>query len=482
MPRGTRPSSDIDEVLEQARRLVSPSEEERKKLEHVLEEAVGRVRRAIHELGFDAEVVPVGSAVRDTWLPGNYELDIFVLFPKEVGDKEVLGDLIREIASKAFGKYIQNYAEHPYVMVKLEGFDIDLVPAYRIGKGERIVSSVDRTPLHNSYVKSKLRSPTEVRLLKAFLKSIGAYGAEEKVGGFSGYLCEILIIYYGSFIRVLEAAEGWHPPVYIDPEDHLGEEYASVLFPKGPLVVIDPVDPKRNVAAALTLTQFNRFRVAARAFLMNPSIEFFERALRPPKVRIKSSVVEEELRRRGTHLVVVEFSKLNEPDQLSRELLWSQAKKLGRIFEDELRKHGFEPIWSSGWTDESSTIVIAAEVPHLLLPALERREGPPVGMKEEDNFLLKYVGSEVTLGGPFVREDRWYVFRRRKYREASLLASEVFRGQRLPSILRGRAKIRVLTEGELASLGQWALNEIWKELKKDEFFVRLLVEGLRREQ
>ncbi len=469
-------------VLEQAKRLVTPSDEERRKLERVLEEAVSRVRRAVDELGFDAEVVPVGSAVRDTWLPGNYELDIFVLFPKEVGGKDVLGELIREIAAKAFGEYVQNYAEHPYVMVKLEEFDIDLVPAYRIGKGERIVSSVDRTPLHNSYVKSKLRSPTEVRLLKAFLKSIEAYGAEERVGGFSGYLCEVLVIYYGGFLEVLKAAKDWQPPVYIDPEDHLGEEYASVLFPKDPLVVIDPVDPRRNVAAALTLTQFNRFRVAARAFLISPSIEFFERAFRSSKVRVRSNVVEEELERRGTHLVVVELSKLDEPDQLSKELLWSQAKKLGRILGDELRKHGFDPMWSSGWTDESSTIVVAAEIPHLLLPTVERREGPPVGMRDEGNFLLKYVGNEVTLGGPFIKEDRWYVFRRRKYREATLLVSEVFRGQRLPSILRGRAKIRVLTERELASLGQWALNEIWKELKKEEFFVRLLAEGLERRQ
>ncbi len=469
-------------VLEQAKKLVTPSNEERRKLERVLEEALSRVRRAVDELGFDAEVVPVGSAVRDTWLPGNYELDIFVLFPKVVGGKDVLGELIREIAAKAFGEYVQNYAEHPYVMVRLEEFDIDLVPAYRIGKGERIASSVDRTPLHNSYVKSKLRSPTEVRLLKAFLKSIEAYGAEEKVGGFSGYLCEVLVIYYGSFLEVLKAAKDWQPPVCIDPEDHLGEEYASVLFPRDPLVVIDPVDPRRNVAAALTLTQFNRFRIAARAFLINPSIEFFERALRPPRVRIRSSVVEEELGRRGTHLVVVELSKLDEPDNLSRELLWSQAKKLGRILGDELRKHGFDPMWSSGWTDESSTIVVAAEIPFLLLPTLERREGPPVGMRDEDNFLLKYVGSEVTLGGPSIREDRWYVFRRRKYREATLIVSDIFRGQRLPSILRGRAKIRVLTERELASLGQWALNEIWKELKKEEFFVRLLAEGLERGQ
>ncbi len=482
MRKGTRPSSDIEEVLEKARELVTPSVEERRELKETLELAIDRVRRAVDELGYDADVVPVGSAVRDTWLPGNYELDIFVLFPKEVGDKEVLGELIREIAIRAFGKYVQNYAEHPYVMVKLGKFDIDLVPAYRIRRGERIKSSVDRTPLHNSYVMSKLKSPAEVRLLKAFLKSIDAYGAEERVGGFSGYLCEVLVIHYGGFLEVVRAAVNWNPPVYIDPEDHLGEEYASMLFPKGPLVVVDPVDPRRNVAAALTLTQFNRFRVAARAFLLNPSLEFFERGIRPRRMRIKASAVEEELRSRGTHLVVVELSGLDEPDRLSRELLWSQARKLGRILGEELERYGFDPIWSAGWTDESSTIVVAAEVPHLLLPPLERRQGPPVGVSEEDRFLIKYSLGRSTMGGPFIREDRWYVYRRRKYHEATLLAADTFRGRRLPPVLRGRAKMRILTEEEISSLEQWALNEIWRELRKEEFFVRLLVEGLEKGQ
>jgi len=128
-------SDNLNRILEEARKLVKPSEDERKALKRVLEESVVKVRAVIDEMGLDAEVTPVGSAVRDTWLPGNYELDIFVLFPKEAGDKYVLGELIRDIAKKAFGNFRQNYAEHPYVIVKYEGFDIDLVPIQRIQDG-----------------------------------------------------------------------------------------------------------------------------------------------------------------------------------------------------------------------------------------------------------------------------------------------------------------------------------------------------------
>ncbi len=463
-------SNDLNEILEEARKLVNPSDDERKALERALKSAIRRVESTIEDMGLNAEVTPVGSAVRDTWLPGNYELDIFVLFPKEAGDKHVLGELIKEIAKRAFGNFRQNYAEHPYVIVRFEGFDIDLVPAYKIKSGERIVSSVDRTPLHTSYVLSKLRSPSEVRLLKAFLKSINAYGAEEKVGGFSGYLCELLVIYYGSFLDTIMNASKWRPPVYIDPERHLSEEYALSMF-RDPLIVVDPVDPRRNVAAALTLTQFNRFRVAAKAFLNKPDIEFFERGLKQRGRRIKVSVIEEELRRRGSHLIAVELSGLND---LGKELLWSQSKKLARIFKDEMSRYGFQPFWVSGWTDENSTIVVASELPHLRLPYLERRVGPPVGMKDEENFLKKYV-SEETLGGPFIEGDRWYVYKRRRYIEASMLLSDFLRSNRMPSPLRGRADIKILSEKEIASLGQWALNAIWEELLKEEFFVKYLV-------
>ncbi|MEM0016939.1 MAG: CCA tRNA nucleotidyltransferase [Candidatus Korarchaeum sp.] len=471
---GTRTSSKVEEVLEKARLLVSPPEEERFLLEKTLEEVLERVSESVRRLGLDAQVLPVGSAVRDTWLPKNRELDVFVLFPREVGDKEVLGSLIMEIAEESFGDYEQNYAEHPYVRVKYNGFEVDLVPAYRISPGERVLSAVDRSPLHNSYVRSKLKSPAEVRLLKAFLKSIDAYGAEERVGGFSGYLCELLIIHYGDFLSLIKSASSWGSRVYIDIEGHLSEEYAFSAF-NGPLVVVDPVDPRRNAAAALTETQFNRFKVAAKSFLRDPDLDFFLRGLREGSRRCSLQQLERELSGRRTRLIVIELEGL---EDLSGELLWSQAKRLARLLNDELERNGFDPIWVSGWTDERSSILVAAELLNLTLPLLEKRQGPPVGSGEEMNFLRTYVNSEESFGGPFIEGDRWYVYRRRRYSEATLLINDVLSGGKVPPLLRGRAKFRVLTDKELSLLDRWALSKIYEEMKKEEFFLtHLLKEG-----
>ena len=108
-------------------------------------------------------------------------------------------------------------------------------------------------------------------LLKRFMKSVGTYGSHFKVGGFAGYLCELLIIYYSSFEKVLESASNeWRPGYNID----LMGYGTSSLFNE-PLIVVDPVDKNRNVAAAVSLQKMSEFVAASRNFLKDPSISYF---------------------------------------------------------------------------------------------------------------------------------------------------------------------------------------------------------------
>jgi tRNA nucleotidyltransferase (CCA-adding enzyme) len=116
----------------------------------------------------------------------------------------------------------------------MSGLEADIVPSTEVGdpskSGEKL--SVERTPLHTRYVKSRLSEcmKDDVRLLKSFFKSIGVYGAESHVGGFSGYVCELLVIRYGSFRKVLEAISRWGPGVYVDVE---GKEDREVRVEPG---------------------------------------------------------------------------------------------------------------------------------------------------------------------------------------------------------------------------------------------------------
>ena len=101
----------------------------------------------------------------------------------------------------------------------------------------------------------------EVRLLKKFMQGIGVYGAEIKVGGFSGYLCELLIMKYGSFAETVEAFANYNKRVIIDIENYYADRQneLSLLFPE-PLVIVDPVDKGRNVASAVQPAKTLQFR------------------------------------------------------------------------------------------------------------------------------------------------------------------------------------------------------------------------------
>ena len=143
-----------------------------------------------------------GSVAKDTWLSENPDIDIFMRLPTSIPRKN-LGEVGLKIAKKAAEGYVQleRFAEHPYLEIVVEGYHADIVPCYDAKPGEW-QSATDRTPYHTDYINrtSQLKALRgEVRLLKAFMQGIGVYGAEIKVGGFSGYLCELLIMNYGSF-------------------------------------------------------------------------------------------------------------------------------------------------------------------------------------------------------------------------------------------------------------------------------------------
>ena len=87
--------------------------------------------------------------------------------------------------------------------------------------------------------------------------------------GFSGYLCELLVLHYGGFAPLLRAASEWGPHLKIDIEHHAAKEFDE------PLIVIDPVDPRRNVAAAVSIDRMAEFVELARGDCEAPSETFF---------------------------------------------------------------------------------------------------------------------------------------------------------------------------------------------------------------
>nr|MQY61668.1 CCA tRNA nucleotidyltransferase [archaeon] len=270
-------TSSLEEIRAEVLKRVNPSESERKRVLSLAKKLTEKVREAAKEKGVEAEIRVEGSVAKNTWLRDCPEIDVFMQLPTTT-PKEAFGTVCLEIAKKATEGYkqIERFAEHPYLEAIVDNVWVNIVPCYRVKRGEWI-SATDRTPFHTDYVKPLLdeRMGEEVRLLKRFMKGVGVYGAEIKIGGFSGYLCELLILNYGSFVEVLRAAGNWKERIVIDCEGYYeGRDDAEKIFEE-PLVMVDPVDKGRNVAAAVRKEKLNEFIAASRTFLEAPDLKFF---------------------------------------------------------------------------------------------------------------------------------------------------------------------------------------------------------------
>ncbi|MCC4771525.1 CCA tRNA nucleotidyltransferase [Methanosarcina sp. DH2] len=394
---------------------IKPTEAERKKLTAVQEELAEKVRAASEKLCVpDIFVKMVGSAARGTWLSGTHDIDVFISFPEETPRREleIRGmKIAREVAKHA--EYAEDrHAEHPYLNIIYKGFDVDLVPCFRVASACQLKSAVDRTPFHNEFVKARIKGhEDEVLLMKQFMRGGGVYGSELRTQGFSGYLTELLIIYYGSFENSVKAASSWKPGKKIDIMQHSEMEHTE------PLVIVDPTDPRRNVAAALSLNKFCMFIDHCREFLKNPELKFFFPAS-PLPLEDREILEKLEIRKSSQFAIVFET-----PDVVD-DVLYPQLYKMEQAAASLLNEYDFSVIKTGVWSGKPETVIML-ELISGTLPNVKKRIGPPVWVREHaEKFKAKYEGAENVFGGYI--EDGKYVYEiRRKYPTAKGLLEEL---------------------------------------------------------
>lgn len=413
----------MKEVLEKVLKRITPSDSERSELSGVLKKVLNVVDDVIKPLGLDKTIA--GSFIRDTWLLDKREIDLFIMFPvsySREGLERVGLDVGRKIIRKLGGRYEIAYAEHPYVRGEVNGFAVDIVPCYKVKSASKIKSAVDRTPFHNRYIAEYLRPdmPKEVRLLKQFCKAIDVYGSDIRTLGFSGYLCELLIIKYKTFKNLVRFARNWGFGKFIDLEGHCSVRKG--YFKNHPLIVIDPTDPKRNVAAALSNENFTKFVEACGKFSKKPSVRFFEVDRRV----IEKSEFRKRLKGRGTELFVLKFERPRVVD----DILWSQMRRTVVRIIGLSKESEFEVFDHSVWSDGKDSYLIF-EMKVWELPAIQKLLGPPVYSKEHsEEFKGKYKKDNV-----YVEGERWAVEVRRKHRDFEKLLRD-FLGESEKKLLK----------------------------------------------
>jgi len=394
------------ELHERVLEGLRPTDEERESLREAYERVKERARDALDERGVEADVTLVGSTARDTWLSGDRDIDVFLLLPRKL-DREDFEEVGLNVGHDVFPDGTVEYAEHPYLKGKEDGYEVDIVPCYDLDEPTDVRSAVDRTPFHNEYVlrrKDEVEGfGDEVRLLKAFARAHGVYGSDLRTRGLSGYLCELLILHYGDFGDVVNAVADWTPLVrveFVEPADAKDFE--------GPLIVVDPVDPSRNVAAVVSQDSFARLVDASREYVADPnSSSFIADELEP----MGNDEFKQKLAERGTRLVALVFDA---PDVVDDQL-YPQLRKTRKSLVDELERQGFDVLRSDASADERAVVLVEANVGEQ--SKVEKHFGPPVHVGEHaESFKRKYTEGEAEpVAGPYIEGGRYVVEREREH-------------------------------------------------------------------
>jgi tRNA nucleotidyltransferase (CCA-adding enzyme) len=411
----------LNAMHEKILKKITPTQKDRAKITALAKELQQKVLRACQEQGVNAAVRVEGSVAKDTWLKEEPEIDIFMRLPA-IMPRGALGEISLNIAREATqgARQVERFAEHPYLEAFLDDVRLNIVPCYYVARGEW-QSATDRTPFHTDYVKKRLTEGMrgEVRLLKKFLKGINAYGAEIKTGGFSGYLCELLIIHHKSFTDTLRAFASYTQRTTIDIEGYYAgrEKELKLLFPEL-LVIVDPVDKGRNVASAVQPQKLYTLVAAARAYLKTPSKTFFY----PPKMKaLTAEALKSKLDNCSASLIFLRLGHMKAvPD-----VLWGQLYKTQRALRRLAELNDFKVLRDAVWSDEKTLSVFTFELEQRELPNVKKHLGPPLKReKESEKFLAKYARNKNVVSGPYIEEGRWVVELQRKFTDVYELIEE----------------------------------------------------------
>ncbi|HZC88548.1 MAG TPA: CCA tRNA nucleotidyltransferase [Nitrososphaera sp.] len=369
------PAADIPTIIAKALPLCEPSENEAKRITSIAQDTKRLVENSLASSDKVTGIIFGGSFAKGTWLKNDADIDVFFKVKPSVSieDFEKMGRSVGQQALRKYGPKLR-YSDHPYVEAFVKGVRVNVVPCYDVEQG-KWQSAADRSPYHTEYVLHNLddEKKNQVRLLKKFFKSIGIYGAEISTAGFSGYVSEVLILKYGSFENVLRAAADVKERQVVAINDNYDPDIVKGF--QSPIIIMDPVDIRRNLGTAISPESVGKFVLAARAFLIQPSLRFFKEE--------KHGRAANELYQ---NVLVVEFiHKERSPD-----VIWGQLKRTLNAMAKQLEIAGFVVLRSSCITDEKNSAVLAFLLESLILAPYATKKGPEIFRRSDT---AKFISS-----------------------------------------------------------------------------------------
>ena len=357
--------------MKEVLKKIVPSKIERETFEAATDSFLKTLQKSLEN---KAKAILGGSSAKDTWLSGNHDADVFVQFDYNLfaPKSNQLSENLELILKKTFPKIKIElvHGSRDYFKLIYRGYNFEVVPILKIDNADKAVNITDVSPLHTQWVNTHAKNiKNEIRLAKQFCKANKIYGAESYLGGFSGYVIEILVATYGSFIDFLKASQKWKKKEVIDPSKFYKKDalfHLNKSKTQSAIIVIDPVDKKRNAAAALTAEKVKLLQKKAKEYLAKPSASFFD----------KKFLTKEFVEKMAGKKPLVILTAI--PQNGKEDVIGMRMMKVFEFLKNELSS--FEIIegdWE--WNGEVKYYFILNKNN---LPDIQVRQGPPLTMKE----------------------------------------------------------------------------------------------------
>ena len=354
------------DIIKKSKQIAIPNNILRKKVDKIANQVFSLVNKETEKQKAVVSVHFGGSYAKETWTPEKIDIDIFVKFKKTTTEKnfETIGKKIGFDSLKKFKPYVR-YSEHPFVEADIDGVGVNVVPCYDIKKGEW-KSAADRSTFHTEFMSEKLTGSMkdDIRVLKCFLKINGMYGAEIAKQGFSGYVCEVLVYYLGSFENVLKRI------AKVQNNEMIGESPRKF---ESPIVIIDPIDRNRNLGAAISIQNVTNFILIARNFLKKNSISYFKEK---SKIKIPAEIAK--------NLLIVNFTYKKRSD----DIVYGQIKRASSSIESQMINEGFNVLRNDAIAYDETKASLLFLLESLTISKNEIRTGPDVFSGE---FATKFI-------------------------------------------------------------------------------------------
>ncbi len=412
----------IENIMKKVLDRYSFSKEELRQLNRKIAQFTDMLKKNAKAHKLKADIILGGSAAKGTMIKGDFDCDIFIRFDRSYADADISG-LCENILSGL--NYTRLHGSRDYFQLEYNNINYEIVPVINIKSPDEALNITDISPLHVRWLKEKAkenkRLTDEIIIAKVFFKANSIYGAESYIRGFSGHVIDILIVFYKSFLSLIQHSLEWKKFQEIDVAG-TGNIRKLNKSKISPLIVYDPIQPERNAAASLSYEKFMLFKKRAKEFLESPEFKFF--------VKRKISIESLKEQAGGKKLSIVEAV----PYDGKKDIVGSKLLKAFQYIKKQAKINGFTII-SSGWEWDKNAVFWFISKNETLSEKFIK-QGPPLSQSINAK---KFIEKNRDY---FIKNNRLYARADRKYRKIGEFIKDILNSEYIREKLKSARLIK----------------------------------------